>query len=120
MYYHSLQTLAQRLGHNENYWSYSQRFEPVKQHFVTKYNDFTAKAKNVSEQMLQRNADLRGKLGRIQEWEDEMRALCDDFDFNLEQIAEIEAFNQAKIDKIGKEMEGQTESSKKFKAIIEA
>ena len=40
--------------------------------------------------MKQRNADLRGKLGRIQEWEDEMRALCDDFDFNLEQIAEIE------------------------------
>ena len=54
--------------------------------------------------MQQRNAELKGKLTRIQEWEDEMRALCDDFDFNLEQIAEIEAFNQAKIEKIGREM----------------
>ena len=51
-----------------------------------------------------------------------MRALCDDFDFNLEQIAEIEAFNQSKIDKIGREMadSNQPENARKFKAIIEA
>ena len=51
---------------------------------MAKYNQFTVKAKSVTERMKQRNAELRSKLGRIQEWEDEMRALCDDFDFNLE------------------------------------
>ena len=47
-----------------------------------------------------------------------MQALIDDFDFNLEQINEIEQFNRAKIEKISKQMS--IENQENFNKIIEA
>ena len=68
--------------------------------------------------MFARNNELTEKLTKISKFEDEMKALIDDFDFNLEQINEIEHFNRAKIEKISKQMS--SENSEKFNTIIEA
>jgi len=43
--------------------------------------------------MIQRNLELKDKLKKIQTWEEEMQALINDFDLDLEQIHEIEQFN---------------------------
>ena len=51
-------------------------------------------------------------------WEDEMQGLLRDFDHNIEQINEIEEFNQSKIAKIAGELS--SENLTKFNAIVES
>ena len=93
--------------------------EPHIDNFKSQTASFMATGQQVYDQMIERNLELKNKLKKIQTWEEEMQALIDDFDLDLEQIHNIEQFNQNKIEKINSTIIGAV-NKENFKIIMEA
>jgi len=98
MFYHSLNTVAHTRGHLENEKKYRLDTEAPQRSLKARAALFEATGQNVAAQIKERSAELRQKIAdKFALWETEMQALLSDFDHYLEQLAEIEAFNSAKI-----------------------
>ena len=85
-YYHSLYTLAHNAGNLENEKRYHADCEPNVNRFKGTAANFTATGRQIYDQMIERNLEMKEKLKKIETFEEEMNALINDFDFDLEQI----------------------------------